>query len=107
MRQRQKEAPTVGLEPTTTWLRAKRSTDWARRALLINVSPVPQFQGYVFRLPIYSWYANPLFCPTVKLLITKCILFTLPDYKIDYIAASKHIRLFWLSCYYGLDKNYI
>ena len=23
----EKEAPTVGLEPTTTWLRAKRSTD--------------------------------------------------------------------------------
>ena len=26
-------APTVGLEPTTTRLRASRSTDWARRAL--------------------------------------------------------------------------
>ena len=25
--QEKKEAPTVGLEPTTTWLRAKRSTD--------------------------------------------------------------------------------
>ena len=32
--QKQKKTPTVGLEPTTTWLRAKRSTDWARRAAL-------------------------------------------------------------------------
>ena len=32
LQKEKKEAPTVGLEPTTTWLRVKRSTDWARRA---------------------------------------------------------------------------
>ena len=31
-KKREKETPTVGLEPTTTRLRALRSTDWARRA---------------------------------------------------------------------------
>ena len=30
------KSPTVGLEPTTTRLRALRSTDWARRALLTS-----------------------------------------------------------------------
>ena len=29
-----KQTPTVGIEPTTTRLRAVRSTDWARRAKL-------------------------------------------------------------------------
>ena len=30
--------PTGGLEPPTTWLRVKRSTDWARRAFHADLS---------------------------------------------------------------------
>ena len=32
-----KKTPTVGLEPTTTRLRALRSTDWARRACCVGL----------------------------------------------------------------------
>ena len=47
--QYQKWSPTVGLEPTTTRLRALRSTDWARRAdilLFFLISPVRDFEFF-------------------------------------------------------------
>ena len=43
-KKREKDTPTVGLEPTTTRLRALRSTDWARRAsyqfIIQNISKI-------------------------------------------------------------------
>ena len=32
---KKKKAPTVGIEPTTTWLRVMRSTIWAKRAFIV------------------------------------------------------------------------
>ena len=59
-------SPTVGLEPATTWLRALRSTGWARRALQVDWKVNGQDGSK--RIPMYPTINNS-FHLTLKIFI--------------------------------------
>ena len=56
-KRKKRKTPTVGLEPTTTRLRALRSTDWARRACMTATSDTfsSQWSRASYKICLHWW----------------------------------------------------